>query len=342
MSSSASYKDSISLDGRSILVTGGTGSFGQKFVEMVLRRYKPKRLAIYSRDELKQYEMQQKFDPKDHRCLRYFLGDVRDLDRLKMALRGIDTVIHAAALKQVPAAEYNPTECIHTNVLGAENLVMACITEGVERLVALSTDKACNPINLYGASKLASDKIFTAANQLSGEDGAAFCCVRYGNVVGSRGSVVPLYQRLVAEGSTELPVTDTRMTRFWITLERGVEFVLSCLDMMRGGEIFIPKIPSMKITDLAEALSPEGKFKIIGIRPGEKLHEVMITEDDARNTVEFPDRYVIEPNPVAWTGHVLRDGAAPVEDGFRYASDNNTEWLDAAGLHDLVSSASRD
>ena len=342
MSSSASYKDSISLDGRSILITGGTGSFGQKFVEMVLDRYKPKRLAIYSRDELKQYEMQQRFDPKDHRCLRYFLGDVRDLDRLKMALRGIDTVIHAAALKQVPAAEYNPTECIHTNVLGAENLVMACITEGVERLVALSTDKACNPINLYGASKLASDKIFTAANQLSGEDGAAFCCVRYGNVVGSRGSVVPLYQRLVAEGTTELPVTDTRMTRFWITLERGVEFVLSCLDMMRGGEIFIPKIPSMKITDLAEALSPEGKFKIIGIRPGEKLHEVMITEDDARNTVEFPDRYVIEPNPVAWTGHVLRDGASPVEDGFRYASDNNTEWLDAAGLHELVSSASRD
>ena len=342
MSSSASYKDSISLDGRSILVTGGTGSFGQKFVEMVLRRYKPKRLAIYSRDELKQYEMQQKFDPKDHRCLRYFLGDVRDLDRLKMALRGIDTVIHAAALKQVPAAEYNPTECIHTNVLGAENLVMACITEGVERLVALSTDKACNPINLYGASKLASDKIFTAANQLSGEDGAAFCCVRYGNVVGSRGSVVPLYQRLVAEGTTELPVTDTRMTRFWITLERGVEFVLSCLDMMRGGEIFIPKIPSMKITDLAEALSPEGKFKIIGIRPGEKLHEVMITEDDARNTVEFPDRYVIEPNPVAWTGHVLRDGAVPVEDGFRYASDNNTEWLDDAGLHELVASTSKD
>ena len=342
MSSLGTYEHSLSLDGRSVLVTGGTGSFGHKFVEMVLARYKPKRLAIYSRDELKQYEMQQKFNPNEHRCLRYFLGDVRDLDRLKMALRGIDTVIHAAALKQVPAAEYNPTECIHTNVLGAENLVMACITEGVERLVALSTDKACNPINLYGASKLASDKIFTAANQLSGDGGTVFCCVRYGNVVGSRGSVVPLYQRLVTEGTTELPVTDARMTRFWITLEQGVEFVLSCLDMMRGGEIFIPKIPSMKITDLAAALSPGGKVKIVGIRPGEKLHEVMITEDDARNTVEFSDRYVIEPNPVAWTGHVLRDGAVPVEDGFRYASDNNTEWLDDAGLHELVASTSKD
>ena len=342
MSSLGTYEHSLSLDGRSVLVTGGTGSFGHKFVEMVLARYKPKRLAIYSRDELKQYEMQQKFSPHEHRCLRYFLGDVRDLDRLKMALRGIDTVIHAAALKQVPAAEYNPTECIHTNVLGAENLVMACITEGVKRLVALSTDKACNPINLYGASKLASDKIFTAANQLSGDGGTVFCCVRYGNVVGSRGSVVPLYQRLVTEGTTELPVTDARMTRFWITLEQGVEFVLSCLDMMRGGEIFIPKIPSMKITDLAAALSPGGKVKIIGIRPGEKLHEVMITEDDARNTVEFSDRYVIEPNPVAWTGHVLRDGAVPVEDGFRYASDNNTEWLDDAGLHELVASTSKD
>ena len=342
MSSLGTYEHSLSLDGRSVLVTGGTGSFGNKFVEMVLARYKPKRLAIYSRDELKQYEMQQKFNPNEHRCLRYFLGDVRDLDRLKMALRGIDTVIHAAALKQVPAAEYNPTECIHTNVLGAENLVMACITEGVKRLVALSTDKACNPINLYGASKLASDKIFTAANQLSGDGGTVFCCVRYGNVVGSRGSVVPLYQRLVTEGTTELPVTDARMTRFWITLEQGVEFVLSCLDMMRGGEIFIPKIPSMKITDLAAALSPGGKVKIVGIRPGEKLHEVMITEDDARNTVEFSDRYVIEPNPVAWTGHVLRDGAVPVEDGFRYASDNNTEWLDDAGLHELVASTSKD
>jgi UDP-N-acetylglucosamine 4,6-dehydratase len=331
-----SFEDAKSLDGRSILVTGGTGSFGQCFIKNVLERYKPKRLVIYSRDELKQFEMQQKFDPKEHRCLRYFLGDVRDLERLKMALRGIDTVVHAAALKQVPAAEYNPTECIHTNVIGAENLVMACITLGVERLLALSTDKACNPINLYGASKLASDKIFVAANQLSGEGGTVFSCVRYGNVVGSRGSVVPLFQRLIAEGAAELPITDARMTRFWITLQHGVEFVLSCLDMMRGGEIFIPKIPSMKISDLAEAMAPGIKQKVIGIRPGEKLHEVMITEDDARNTVEFPDRYVIEPNPVAWTGHVLRDGAIPVYDGFRYSSDNNTEWLDADGLRELI------
>lgn len=324
------------LDGKSILVTGGTGSFGQCFVKNVLERYKPKRLAIYSRDELKQFEMQQRFDPREHRCLRYFLGDVRDLERLKMALRGIDTVVHAAALKQVPAAEYNPTECIHTNVLGAENLVMACITLGVERLLALSTDKACNPINLYGASKLASDKIFVAANQMSGEGGTVFGCVRYGNVVGSRGSVVPLFRRLLDEGATELPITDARMTRFWITLQHGVEFVLSCLESMRGGEIFIPKIPSMTIPDLAEAMAPGIRQKVIGIRPGEKLHEVMITEDDARNTVEFPDRYVIEPNPVAWTGHVLRDGAVPVEDGFRYSSDNNKEWLDADGLRDLI------
>ncbi|MEK9753129.1 MAG: UDP-N-acetylglucosamine 4,6-dehydratase (inverting) [Rhodospirillaceae bacterium] len=327
---------SKTLDGKSILITGGTGSFGQCFVANVLKNYKPKRLVIYSRDELKQFEMQQRFDPKEHRSLRYFLGDVRDLERLKMALRGIDTVVHAAALKQVPAAEYNPTECIHTNVLGAENLVMACITLGVERLLALSTDKACNPINLYGASKLASDKIFVASNQLSGEGGTVFSCVRYGNVVGSRGSVVPLFQRLIANGAAELPITDARMTRFWITLQHGVEFVLSCLDMMRGGEIFIPKIPSMKITDLAEAMSPGIKQKVIGIRPGEKLHEVMITEDDARNTVEFPDRFVIEPSPAAWTDHVLRDGAKPVEDGFRYSSDNNTEWLDADGLRELI------
>ena len=330
------FAESKTLDGKSILITGGTGSFGHCFVQNVLERYKPKRLAIYSRDELKQSEMQQRFDPREYRCLRYFLGDVRDLDRLKMALRGIDTVVHAAALKQVPAAEYNPTECIHTNVLGAENIVMACINEGVERLLALSTDKACNPINLYGASKLASDKIFVASNQLSGDGGTVFSCVRYGNVVGSRGSVVPLFQRLLAEGAAELPITDARMTRFWITLQHGVEFVLSCLDMMRGGEIFIPKIPSMTIPDLAEAMAPGIKQKVIGIRPGEKLHEVMITEDDARNTVEFPDRYVIEPSPVAWTDHVLRDGATPVEDGFRYSSDNNKDWLDAEGLRELI------
>ena len=324
------------VDGKSILVTGGTGSFGQCLVKNILENYKPSRLVVYSRDELKQSEMQQRFDPGEHSCLRYFLGDVRDRERLKMALRGIDTVIHAAALKQVPAAEYNPTECIHTNVLGAENLVIACISVGVERLLALSTDKACNPINLYGASKLASDKIFVAGNRLSGEGGTVFSCVRYGNVVGSRGSVVPLFQRLLDEGANELPITDARMTRFWITLQHGVEFVISCLGMMRGGEIFVPKIPSMSIADLAEAMAPEINQKVIGIRPGEKLHEVMITEDDSRNTVELADRYIIEPAPVALPSYTIRVGARPVEDGFRYSSDSNEDWLHADGLRELV------
>ena len=327
---------SQSLDGKSILITGGTGSFGQGLVKNILEKHKPSRLIIYSRDELKQSEMQQRFNPGEHSCLRYFLGDVRDLERLKMALRGVDTVVHAAALKQVPAAEYNPTECIHTNVLGAENLVMACISVGVNRLLALSTDKACNPINLYGASKLASDKIFVAGNRLSGEGGTVFSCVRYGNVVGSRGSVVPLFQRLLNEGIKELPITDVRMTRFWIALEHGVEFVISCLGMMRGGEIFIPKIPSMSIIELAEAMAPQANQKIIGIRPGEKLHEVMITEDDSRNTVELADRYIIEPEPIALPSYVSRDGGNPVSDGFRYSSDSNNEWLHADGLRGLV------
>ena len=335
-SSASHYDTALDLDGRSILVTGGTGSFGKRFVKTVLERYKPKRLVIYSRDELKQYEMSQELDPRQHRALRYFIGDVRDRDRLTMAFNGIDTVIHAAALKHVPIAEYNPTECIHTNVIGAENVVLASIAARVERVIALSTDKAVNPLNLYGASKLASDKIFTAANALSGDSGTIFSVVRYGNVVGSRGSVVPLFQRLVREGAKEIPITDVRMTRFWITLQRGVDFVLSCLATMRGGEVYVPKIPSMNMIDLARALAPGLPHKIIGIRPGEKLHEVMITEDHARNTVEFPDRYIIEPDPVSWTGHVLRDGALPVQDGFRYASDNNGDWLDEAGLKRLV------
>lgn len=324
------------LDGKSVLVTGGTGSFGKAFVRTVLDNYRPRRLIIYSRDELKQFEMQQVFSPEDHDCLRYFLGDIRDSDRLEMALRGVDVVIHAAAMKQVPAAEYNPTECIHTNVLGAENLVMACISKGVERLLALSTDKACNPINLYGASKLASDKIFVAANGLSGDGGTMFSCVRYGNVVGSRGSVVPFFQRLIDEGAEELPVTDPRMTRFWITLQQGVEFVLASLQNMQGGEIFVPKIPSMKITDLADAMAPGIKQRVVGIRPGEKLHEVMIAEDDARNTVEHADHYVIEPAAASWYDRELADGAAWVIDDFRYSSDNNAAWLDADGLRDLI------
>jgi len=336
MNTAGSKPSLVNLDGRSILVTGGTGSFGKKFIETVLARFKPQRLVIYSRDELKQYEMQQRFNPLDHKSLRYFIGDVRDIERLKLALRGIDTVVHAAALKQVPAAEYNPTECIHTNVLGAENLVMACIQSEVKQLIALSTDKAANPINLYGASKLASDKIFVAGNQLSGRDGTRFCCVRYGNVVGSRGSVVPLFQRLARENADKIPITDPDMTRFWITLQQGVDFVLECLGTMRGGEIFIPKIPSMRITDLADALAPGVAHDIVGIRPGEKLHEVMVTEDDARSTLEFDNRYVIEPFFRAPSQSVLPPGATLVPKNFRYASDNNSQWLDRQQLHGMI------
>ncbi|CAA7618666.1 UDP-N-acetylglucosamine 4,6-dehydratase (inverting) [Magnetospirillum sp. UT-4] len=325
------YSNCADVSGKSILVTGGTGSFGKRFIKTVLERYSPKRVVIYSRDELKQYEMAQELDPKQHRALRYFIGDVRDRARLEMAMRGIDIVIHAAALKHVPVAEYNPTECIHTNVNGAENVVMAAMRAGVKQVVALSTDKAVNPINLYGASKLASDKIFVAANNLSAGE-THFSVVRYGNVVGSRGSVVPLFRRLVAEGAPSLPITDPRMTRFWITIQQGVDFVLSCLTTMRGGEVFVPKIPSMRMPDLARAMAPHLPQHTIGIRPGEKLHEVMITEDHARDTVELPDRYVIVPSPFFYTQGVLTDGALPVEDGFRYASDNNTEWLDTDGL----------
>ncbi len=330
------YDTLADLDGRSILVTGGTGSFGKSFVRTVLQHHKPKRLVIYSRDELKQYEMGQTFSEADYRCVRYFIGDVRDRERLTMAMRGIDTVIHAAALKHVPVAEYNPFECIRTNVMGAENVVQACIANGVERVIALSTDKAVNPINLYGASKLASDKIFVAANNLSG-GGTRFSVVRYGNVVGSRGSVVPLFQRLVREGADYLPITDPRMTRFWITLQQGVDFVLSCLEMMRGGEIFVPKISSMRMPELAKALAPHLPQKVIGIRPGEKLHEVMITEDDARATAELKDRYIIQPVFAFWQAAGLADyDARIVHEDFRYASDNNTDWLDESGLRRMM------
>ena len=331
----------LDLDGKVILVTGGTGSFGRRFVETVLSQAKPRKLIVYSRDELKQSEMQmdlaERFGPETLSVMRFFLGDVRDRERLILALRGVDVVIHAAALKQVPAAEYNPSECIHTNVLGAENVVWACLTNRVRQVVALSTDKACNPINLYGATKLASDKTFVAANNLSGDIGTRFSVVRYGNVVGSRGSVAPLFQRLIGRGATELPITDPRMTRFWITLTEGVEFVLSSLDLMRGGEIFVPKIPSMKVVDLATALAPDLPTKVVGIRPGEKLHEIMVPEDDARSTVELQDRYVILPSADgARRAMYLEEGARPVLDGFSYASDRNPEVLDARGLQDLL------
>lgn len=329
---------SLDLDGKVILVTGGTGSFGRRFIETVLRRYDPRKVIVYSRDELKQSDMQielrEQFDDQTVSKMRFFLGDVRDRERLTLALRGVDIVIHAAALKQVPAAEYNPSECIHTNVLGAENVVWASLANHVKQVVALSTDKACNPTNLYGATKLASDKTFVAANNLSGDIGTRFCVVRYGNVVGSRGSVVPLYRRLLSQGAAELPVTDPRMTRFWITLNEGVDFVLSSLTMMRGGEIFVPKIPSMAMPDLVKAMSPDAGMKVIGIRPGEKLHEIMISADDARSTVEFDDRYAIEPNFAEFGRQPYgpADGARPVAEDFSYSSDNNHDWLSPDGL----------
>jgi UDP-N-acetylglucosamine 4,6-dehydratase len=332
----------LDLTGKAILVTGGTGSFGKRFIETVLCRCEPRKLIVYSRDELKQSEMQielaEKFGREKLGAMRFFLGDVRDRARLTLALRGVDIVIHAAALKQVPAAEYNPSECIATNVMGAENVVWACLSNRVRQVIALSTDKACNPINLYGATKLASDKVFVAANNLSGDIGTRFSVVRYGNVVGSRGSVVPYFQRMLAGGAKSLPVTDPRMTRFWITLTEGVDFVLSTLSIMRGGEIFVPKIPSMKITDLVAAMCPDATIDVVGIRPGEKLHEMMISADDARSTAELGDRFAIEPAFVEYprTPFRLNGGPGAVPEDFSYASDTNTDWLSAAALMAMV------
>ena len=327
-----------SLDGKSILITGGTGSFGHEFIKTILRQHRPERLVIFSRDEMKQYSMQGLPEFVSRPELRFFIGDVRDADRLEMAMQGIDTVIHAAALKHVPIAEYNPFECIRTNVHGAENVVNASLRSGVRKVIALSTDKAANPINLYGASKLASDKIFVAANNMAGTRETRFAVVRYGNVVGSRGSVVPLFQRLVAEGTDHLPITDERMTRFWITLRQGVDFVLSSLELMRGGEIFVPKIPSMKIVDLAGTIAPDLPLRTIGIRPGEKLHELMIGDDDARTTLELDDRYVIEPAFAFWSReHLDSKGARQVAEGFSYSSDQNDMWLSQEGLQKLLS-----
>jgi UDP-N-acetylglucosamine 4,6-dehydratase len=321
-----------------VLITGGTGSFGRRLVQTLLTRHDPKKIIILSRDELKQYEMrcdlEERFDAHKMAKLRFFLGDVRDRQRLQLAFRGVDIVIHAAALKQVPAAEYNPSECIATNINGAENVVWACLNNRVQRVVALSTDKACSPVNLYGATKLASDKIFVAANNLAGDIGTRFCAVRYGNVVGSRGSVVPYFKRLLAGGANELPITDARMTRFWISLDQGVEFVLSSLEIMQGGEIFVPKIPATLVTDLALAMAPDASHRMIGIRPGEKLHEMMISADDARSTIELDDRYVIEPEFVEYQRKSFDKvrGAQKVAEGFSYASDNNPERLDAGGI----------
>lgn len=319
------------LDGKSILITGGTGSFGKAFVKKVLRDHKPHKIIVYSRDEFKQYQMQQMF-ASDR--LRFFIGDVRDEKRLYRALTGVDYVIHAAAMKQVPASEYNPFEAVQTNIMGAQNLITAALEAGVQKVVALSTDKACNPVNLYGATKLCSDKLFIAANAYSGKLITRFSVVRYGNVLGSRGSVVPLYRELAAKGE-ELPVTDDRMTRFWITLPQAVQFVIDSFNLMNGGELFIPKIPSMRITDLAEAIAPGCRIKKIGIRPGEKLHEMMISRDDSRHLFELGDRYIKMPDFPFWKV-VLPEGAAPIADGFEYASDTNTQWLDVEQLKHVL------
>jgi len=333
---------SSEFDGKTILITGGTGSFGRAFVRSIFQVSSPRKVIVYSRDEQKQFEMAQNSSfAKYESNLRFFIGDVRDYDRLEMALREVDYVVHAAALKHVPIAEYNPMECIKTNVHGAENLAMAAIRTDVEKVIALSTDKAVNPVNLYGASKLAADKIFVAANSLAGSDGPRFAVARYGNVVGSRGSIVPPFERLITEGSESLPITDPRMTRFWITLQQGVDFVFTCFAMMKRGEIFVPKIPSMAITDLAHLMAPHLPHEIVGIRPGEKLHEVMVTEDDARNTIELPDRYVIRPTlyPDWAGGYHVEESDLP--DGFRYSSDTNPEWLDPKSMQELLDSDSR-
>jgi UDP-N-acetylglucosamine 4,6-dehydratase len=322
---------------KSVLITGGTGSFGKHFTKTLLERYKPKRLVIYSRDELKQFEMEQVFSQD---CMRYFIGDVRDRDRLIQAMRGVDYVIHAAALKQVPAAEYNPMECIKTNIHGAENVIHAALAANIEKVIALSTDKAANPINLYGATKLASDKLFVAANNIAGGHRTRFSVARYGNVVGSRGSVVPFFRKRIADGCSHLPITDARMTRFWITLQQGVDFVLKNFARMQGGEIFVPKIPSVRVVDLATAMAPDLPHKIVGIRPGEKLHEVMCPADDSHLTLEFDDHYVIKPTiqflgPIDYSVNKLGERGRMVDQGFEFNSGKNPRFLNTAEIVDV-------
>ena len=330
----------MDLNGSSILVTGGTGSFGRKFTETLLAQYEPRRLIVYSRDELKQFEMRRLFGEDRYPCMRYFIGDVRDRDRLYRAFAGVDIVVHAATLKQVPTAEYDPFEFIKTNVLGAANVIDAAIDRGVKKVIALSTDKAVNPINLYGATKLCADKLFVAGNSYTGFGPTRLSVVRYGNVVGSRGSVVPLF-RDMREGG-KLPVTDERMTRFWITLQQSVDFVVMALDKLEGGEIFVPKIPSMRIIDLAKAIAPGCQIEVVGIRPGEKLHEVLITEDDARNVLEYADHFRILPARSGWESawsaekYWERNGGTSCPEGFRYSSDTNSSWLDAAELCEMA------
>jgi UDP-N-acetylglucosamine 4,6-dehydratase/5-epimerase len=326
------------LTGKNILVTGGTGSFGKQFIKSVLERYQPERLIVFSRDEMKQYDMEQEYNQPN---IRYFIGDVRDGERLRQAMRDVNYVIHAAALKQVPAAEYNPMECIKTNIYGAENVIKAAIENNVEKVIALSTDKAANPINLYGATKLCSDKLFVAANNITGKSHTRFAVVRYGNVVGSRGSVIPFFQKLAKSRAEYIPITDVRMTRFWLTLNQGVEFVLTCFKRMQGGEILVPKIPSSRVVDLAQVIAPGIPHKVIGIRPGEKLHEVMCPADDAHLTLEFSDHYVITPSisffkPVNYAVNPLGEQGTPVADDFEYSSGTNPRFLSQEQLWQLI------
>ncbi|NQV81988.1 MAG: UDP-N-acetylglucosamine 4,6-dehydratase (inverting) [Alphaproteobacteria bacterium] len=326
---------SFSLDDKTILVTGGTGSFGRRLIATILTRYRPRKVIVFSRDETKQWEMALESPFNNSDVMRFFIGDVRDFRRLELAFKGVDYVVHAAALKHITIAEYNPFECIQTNVHGAENVVQAAMSVGVKRVIGLSTDKAANPINLYGASKLASDKIFAAAKHIVGSGDPLFSVVRYGNVVDSRGSVVPLFRKLIGQGATSLPITDPRMTRFWITLQQGVDFVLSCFDIMIGGEIFVPKIPSMKVVDLANSMAPQLAHDVVGIRPGEKLHESMITEDDSRNTLELPDRYIIVPAIFGGDRQYHADQRV-VPEGFSYVSDTNPQWLSSESLREVL------
>jgi UDP-N-acetylglucosamine 4,6-dehydratase len=325
------------LTEKSILVTGGTGSFGKKLIKTILENgYKFKRIIVYSRDELKQFEMSQEAPYNDPK-IRYFIGDVRDKERLLRAFDGVDIVIHAAALKQVPACEYNPFEAIKTNVNGAQNIIEAAIDRNVKRVIALSTDKACSPINLYGASKLCSDKLFIAGNAYVGRHETKFSVVRYGNVAGSRGSVIPFFRKLIAAGATELPITDERMTRFWLKLEEAVEMVLTALETMYGGELFVKKIPSMKMIDLAKAMAPHLPTKKIGIRPGEKIHEMMISADDARKTIELEKYYIIQPDFEWWNPKNSHSEGKKVAEGFEYHSGNNTQWLTIEQMRTLIS-----
>lgn len=321
----------IKWEESSILVTGGTGSFGKKFVEIILRDYHPKRLIIFSRDELKQHEM--RMNGFDHPSLRYFIGDVRDIGRLYRAFKGVDIIIHAAALKQIPTCEYNPFEAIMTNILGAKDVIDAAIDQGVKKVIAISTDKAVNPLNLYGATKLCMEKLFVQGNSYSGTGGPKFSCVRYGNVVGSRGSVIPLFKEQRKTG--KITITDKRMTRFWITLEEGVRFVIHCVEQMQGGEVFVPKIPSMRIMDLAEAVAPGCEIEFIGIRPGEKLQEVLISKDESRYVIDLEDMFIIQPAHHWWKLTNWSQGK-PLGDGFEYSSDKNTQWLTIAQLRQMI------